>query len=93
MFHEDGISVLGTDSRQKEPCQENMRDEEGFLNPHSVAAIMAICDAWAGTLSCKSIKHRISFPCILLASSGIAASICLHDMHRLSRDLAQDNQS
>ena len=30
VYHEDGISVLGTDSSQKEPYQENKGDEEGF---------------------------------------------------------------
>ena len=43
VYHEDGISVLGTDRRQKEPYQENMGDEEEFSNPHSVAAVMVTC--------------------------------------------------
>ena len=30
MYHEDGISVLGTDKSQNEPYQENSGDEEVF---------------------------------------------------------------
>ena len=33
-----------------------------FLNPHSVAAVIATCNMWAEALSCKSRTLRVSFP-------------------------------
>ena len=51
------------------------------------------CDVWAGHCPAR-VEHSKS---VLLSSflrlSGVAASIRLHYMHRLSCDLAQDNQS
>ena len=38
-------------------------------NPHSVAAVMATCDEWAGALFCKNRTPRVSFPCLFLAIS------------------------
>ena len=92
MYHEDGNSVLGTDRSQIEPYQENMGDEEVISNPHSVTVVMAIYLVWAGSLSYKSRTLHVSFPSLFLAIPSIATTISLHNMHRLSRDLAQDNQ-
>ena len=52
--------------------------------PHSVAATMATCDVWAGALTCKRGKPRGNFS---LQSYDAAASVLLHNMHRLSWDL------
>ena len=57
-----------------------MGDEEGFQIHILVAAVMATCDLWAGALFCKSRTPRVSFPRLFL---GIAASVCLHNMHCL----------
>ena len=55
------MSVLGTDKSQKEPYQENMGDEKAFnIHIQSQAVVMATCDVWAGALSCKSRKLRVS---------------------------------
>ena len=53
--------------------QENMGDEEGISNPHSVAAVMATCDVWVGVLSCKSRTQQVSFPRLFFAISW-----CIH---------------
>ena len=38
-------------------------------NPHSVAAVMATCDEWAGAFLCKNRTTQVSFPRLFLAIS------------------------
>ena len=54
-------------------------------NPYSVAAIMATC--------AKAELRKTVFLATVLRFPDVATSTRLHTMHRLSRDLAQDNQS
>ena len=78
VYHEDGISVLGTDRSQKEPYQENLWDEGIISNPHSVAGVIATCGVQAGALSCKRRTQRIRLYASFLRFPGAAASIRLY---------------
>ena len=86
------LLFLGTDRSQIQHYQENMWDEEVISNPHSVVVVMAAFHVWAGSLSNKSRTPQVSFPGLFLAIPSVVTTISLHYMHRLSRDLAQDNQ-
>ena len=59
----------------------------------TVAAVMANYDVWAGHCPARAEHSESVFPTSFLQFHDVAASICLHKMHRLSCDLAQDNQS
>ena len=92
MYHEDVISVLGTNRSQKEPCQENMGDEEWFhihiqsqQSRQLVTCQQGCCPARAEHCDTVFFVSFMQFP-------GVATSIHLHNMHRLTCDLAQDNR-
>ena len=93
LYHKDGISGLGTDRSQNEPYQENMGGEEIFqIHIQSqqtwqlVTCVQGHCPARAEHRKSVNLAPFSRFP-------GVAASICLHYMHRLSCYLAQENQS
>ena len=80
VFHEDEISVLGTDRSQKEPYQENMGDKERFH------ILIQSQQSWSRT-------PHVSFSRPFLAIFWCSRLNSLHNKHRLLCDLAQDNQS
>ena len=90
MNHEHGISVLGTDKSQNKPY---MGDEEGFQ------IHIQLQQSWQlvafGQERCPArAEHSDSvFLISFLRFTGVAVSIRLRNMHRLSCDLVQDNQS
>ena len=95
VYHEGGISVLGTDRSPKEQYQENIGGggEEWFqVHIQSQQSWQLVT---CGQRRCPArAEHRESvFLASFLRFPGVAASICLHIMHRLSCDLAQENQS
>ena len=93
VYLEYGISVLGTETRQKESYPENMGVEKGFqihMLPQQsrqlVTCEQGYCPARADYRNSVFLISFLRFP-------GVAASIRLHNMHELSCDLAHDNQS
>ena len=64
MYHEDGISVLGTDKSQKEPYQEKMGDEEGFQIHIQSQQSWQLVTCWQGRSPARA-EHRKS---VFLAS-------------------------
>ena len=93
VYHEDGSSVLGTDRSRQEHYQENVGDEEGFqIHIQSQQSLQLVT---CGQGRCRArAEHRASvFLASFLRFPGVYASIRLHNMHRLSCYLAQDNQS
>ena len=84
------MSVLGTYRSKKKPYQQNMGDEEGFQISFSGSSH---CDVCAGAFSSRAEHHESVFLASFMYFPGVAASICLHNMHRLSCDFAQDNQA
>ena len=63
------------------------------FNPHSVAAVMATCDMWAGHCPARAEHRELVFLASFLGFPGVASSVRLYNMHLLSCNLAQDNQS
>ena len=93
VFHKGWILTLGTDRSQQGPYQENMGDEEGLRiriqSQQSWQLAMceqAHCHARAEHLESIFLSFFLQFP-------GTGAAILLHNMHHLSCDLVQDNQS
>ena len=62
-------------------------------NPLSVAAVMATFDVWVGRCPAKAEHGKSVSLASFLRFPGVAVSIRLHNMYRLSCELAQDNQS
>ena len=89
----DGISVFGTDRSQKEPYQENMGDEEGFQIHIQLQQSWQLVKCGQGHCPARAEHHESVFLAFFLGFPGVAALICLHNMHCLSYDLTQDNQS
>ena len=93
-YHEGWFLASVTDRRQKGLNLENTGDEERLRSRIQSAAATATCDVWAGVLSCKSRTPRVNFPLLFLTISWRSrSSVLLHDMHRLSYNLTQDNQT
>ena len=93
MSHEDSISVLGTERSQKEPYQENMGDEEGFQIHIQSQQSWQLVKSGQGRSPARAEHCESVFLTSILRFPGVAASIRLHNMHCLSCDLAEDNQS
>ena len=88
VYQEDGILVCGTDRSQKESYQENMGDEEGF-QIHIQSRQLVTCGLG---IFLREQQESVFLACIV-QFPGVATSIRLHYMHRLSCDLAKDNHS
>ena len=93
MNYQDGISILGTGRSQKEPYQEKIGDEEGFQIQIQSQQSWQLARCAQGRCPARAEHHESVFLTSFLRFPGVAASIRLHDMHRLSCDLAQDSQS
>ena len=95
MYYEDGISVLGIDIHvsQKEPYKENIKDEAGFQihiqSRQSWQLVTVTC--WQGRCPARAEHCESVFRSSFLRFTDVAASICLHNVHRLMCDLDQDN--
>ena len=84
---------LGADRSQKEPYRENIGNEEGFqIHIQSQQSWQPVT---CGQERCpaRAENHESVFLASFLQFPGVAASTRLHNMHRLSFDLAEDNQS
>ena len=77
---------------QKEPYQENMRDEEGFEIHIQSQQSWQLVTCGQGRCPARAEHCESVLLTSFLRFLGVAASFCLHNMHRLSCDLAQDNQ-
>ena len=62
-----------------------------FKSSFTVAVFMATCEQ--GRCPARAEHHESVFLASFFGFPGVAASICLHYMHSLSCNLAQDNQS
>ena len=81
MYHEDGISVLGTDRSKKEPYQENMRVEEGFQIHIQSQQSWQLVMCGQGRCPVRAEHSESVFLASFLRFSGVATSDCMHYMH------------
>ena len=91
VYHEGGISVLGTDRSQKEPYK--IWGWGRISTPHSIAAVMATFDVWAGELYCKIRPPLVSFPRFFLAINWCRRLNSPAKYAPFTCNLAQDIQS
>ena len=84
---------MGTERSQKGPYQENMGDEEVLrIRIQSQKSWqLAMCEQARCPASAEHLESI--FPSFFLQFPGTSAAILLHNMHHLSCDLIQDNQS
>ena len=91
VYHEDGISVLGTNRSHLESNQESMGNEEGFQIHIQSLQSWQLVKCVEGHCPARA-EHCKSVPRLFLTISCHYTSIRMH-MHRLMCNLAQDNQS
>ena len=90
MYHEDWISVLGTNRSQEKPYLGN---EEGFQIHIQSQQSWQLVACGQGRCPARAEHRESVFLASFLRFPGEAASICMCNMHRLSCDFEQDNQS
>ena len=92
VYHKDGISVLRTDRSQSKYNRRILGMRKDFKSTFSRSSHGNLWQVGRSViLQIQSVKFgilQLSFPCLF-----VATSICLQNMHRLSNDHAQDNQS